>query len=519
MPSGRIGVLYQEHLLPLHPMQQGIRRLVALAAVFAVAFAAVYFIRNGPAGFTRLWSGGASSSGPDFRPERFTLPDQPPLELGDVELLARLDGEYAKLTAAVVPSVVSIDTAGVRNERLIDGLGRPRSRSVPTQGQGSGVIVSHEGHVVTNYHVVAGQQQIQVTLPSDDGKAGKTLPALLIGEDRLLDIAVLKIEGDGTKFQPLKFGDSSQVRRGQLVFAIGNPFGLGETITQGIISAVERSLSDTQRDLFQTDAAINPGNSGGPLVNLQGEIIGINSAIYTPDRANPGFQGVGFSIPANDVKDTLFSILERGRPIRGYLGVRMFDRGVVVGVGAGSPAELAGLQVNDVILSYDDQAIHDTTQLINLVQRTKIGRKVPIRVWRNGSELTMEATITESQTAVAEVPLMLQGKTRDMQETLRAIGLQVAELSTQERIRGFSGVLAVAVSPGGLAANRVLPGDLILGVNETRVSNATEFYQYLSASAAVQSTSLYLLRQGTELKVNLPVLPRKEESAEEAPNQ
>jgi serine protease Do len=500
-------------------MQQGIRRLVALVAVFAVAFAAVYFIRNGPAGFTRLWTGGASSTGPDFRPERFTLPDQPPLELGDVELLARLDGEYAKLTAAVVPSVVSIDTAGVRNERLIDGLGRPRSRSVPTQGQGSGVIVSHEGHVVTNYHVVAGQQQIQVTLPSDDGKSGKTLPALLIGEDRLLDIAVLKIESDGTKFQPLKFGDSSQVRRGQLVFAIGNPFGLGETITQGIISAVERSLSDTQRDLFQTDAAINPGNSGGPLVNLQGEIIGINSAIYTPDRANPGFQGVGFSIPANDVKDTLFSILERGRPIRGYLGVRMYERCEVVGVGAGSPAEMAGLQVNDVILSYDDQEIRDTTQLINLVQRTKVGRKVPLRVRRNGAELTMEATITESQTASAEVPLMLQGKTRDMQETLRAIGLQVAELSTQERIRGFSGVLAIAVSPDGLAANRVLPGDLILGVNETRVTNATEFYQYLSSSAAVQATSLYLLRRGTEVKVNLPVLPRKEESVEEAPKQ
>lgn len=496
-------------------MQQGIRRLVALATVFAVAFAAVYFIRNGPAGFARLWAGGTSSSGPDFRPERFTLPDQPPLELGDVELLARLDGEYAKLTAAVVPSVVSIDTAGVRNERQIGGLVRPRS--VPTQG--SGVIVSHEGHVVTNYHVVAGQQEIQVTLPSDDGKSGKTLPALLVGEDRLLDIAVLKIESDGTKFQPLKFGDSSQVRRGQLVFAIGNPFGLGETITQGIISAVERSLSDTQRDLFQTDAAINPGNSGGPLVNLQGEIIGINSAIYTPDRANPGFQGVGFSIPANDVKDTLLAIFERGRPIRGYLGVRMYERGVVVGVGAGSPAELAGLQVNDVILSYDDQEIRDTTQLINLVQRTKVGRKVPLRVRRNGTELTMEATITESQTAASEVPVTLQGRTRDMQETLRAIGLQVAELSTQERIRGFSGVLAVAVTPDGLAANRVVPGDLILGVNESRVSNATEFYHYLSASAAVQVTTLYLLRQGAEVKVNLPVLPRKEESVEDAPKQ
>src|SRR5690606_30307058 len=179
---------------------------------------------------------------------------------------------------------------------------------------GSGVIVSKEGHVVTNQHVISGQKQIQVTLYDK-----KVYPATLIGQDPQLDIAVLRIEANGAEFRPLKFGDSSQVRQGQIVFAIGNPFGLGETITKGIISAVERSLSDTQRDLFQTDAAINPGNSGGPLVNLQGEIIGINSAIYTPDRLNPGFQGVGFSIPANDVRDTLFAILERGRPIRGYL--------------------------------------------------------------------------------------------------------------------------------------------------------------------------------------------------------
>jgi len=499
-------------------MQQGLRRLMALVTVFAVAFGAVFLIRNGFSGITGLW-GQRSASDPNFRPERFTLPDKPPLELGDVELLARLDAEYAKLTEAVVPSVVSIDTAGVRRERRIDPIGRQRLRMVPTQGQGSGVIVTNEGHVVTNYHVVAGQQKIQVTLPGENGKSAKTLPAEVIGEDRLLDIAVLKIEGDGTKFQPLKFGDSTQVRRGQLVFAIGNPFGLGETVTQGIISAVERSLSDTQRDLFQTDAAINPGNSGGPLVNLQGEIIGINSAIYTPDRANPGFQGVGFSIPSNDVKDTLISILERGRPIRGYLGVRMYDGGVVIGVGPGSPAEQAGLQVNDVILSYDGQEIRDTTQLINLVQRTKVGQKVPLRVWRSGTELTMEATINESRPEVADIPQVLQPRVRDMQETLEAIGLEVTELSAQDRRNGFRGVLAVAVNRGGLAENRILPGDLIVGVNESPISNATEFYQYLAASAAVQTTSIYLVRQGRETKVDLPGLPRKEEEGTEGPKE
>ncbi|TAE76943.1 MAG: PDZ domain-containing protein [Verrucomicrobia bacterium] len=491
-------------------MQHGIRRLAALATVFAVAFAAVYLIRNGTEGLSHLLGNRAQSSGPSYRPEPFTLPDQAPLDLGDVDLLARLDAEYAKLTEAVVPSVVSIDTAGVRSERLIDGFGHQRFRSVPTQGQGSGVIVSHEGHVVTNHHVVSGQKQIQVTLHD-----GKVFPAKLIGEDRLLDIAVLKIESDGGKFQPLKFGDSSQVRRGQLVFAIGNPFGLGETITQGIISAVERSLSDTQRDLFQTDAAINPGNSGGPLVNLQGEIIGINSAIYTPDRANPGFQGVGFSIPADDVKDTLFSILSRGSPVRGYLGVRMFEGGVVVGVGSGSPAELAGLKVNDVILAYDGEQIRDTTQLINLVQRTKIGRQVQLRVWRDGAEIPLEAIVAESPGESAEIPMPPQGKTRDTQAILNAIGLEVRDLSRNERMRGFTGVVATATSPLGLARKDLRPGDLIVSVNESRVANAAEFYLYLSASAAVQTTTLHLFRQGQPMAIHLPVLPREEAPAPE----
>ncbi|MGB1130503.1 MAG: trypsin-like peptidase domain-containing protein, partial [Haloferula sp.] len=267
-------------------MNQGFRRLLSLAVVFLAAFAVVFLIRNGPDGLRRIF--GAEKRDPAYRPETFTLPERAPLKLGEVELLTRLNEEAALLTDAVVPSVVSIDTSGVRTQRLLDGYGRQLLRPVPTQGQGSGVIVTHEGHVVTNHHVVKGQQKIQITLHD-----GQSHTASLIGDDPLLDIAVLKIDGDG-KFQPLKFGDSSMVRRGQMVFAIGNPFGLGETVTQGIISALERSLSDTQRDLFQTDAAINPGNSGGPLVNLQGEIIGINSAIYRPDGANAGFQGVGF---------------------------------------------------------------------------------------------------------------------------------------------------------------------------------------------------------------------------------
>ena len=480
--------------------------MLALATVFAVAFAAVYLIRNGSEGIAGLFARGGGASGPGYRPERFTLPDRPPLDLGDVELLARLDAEYSKLTEAVVPSVVSIDTAGVRSELFPDRFGRQRIRSVPTQGQGSGVIVSKEGHVVTNQHVISGQKQIQITLYDK-----KVYPATLIGQDPQLDIAVLKIEAEGVEFRPLKFGDSSQVRQGQIVFAIGNPFGLGETITQGIISAVERSLSDTQRDLFQTDAAINPGNSGGPLVSLQGEIIGINSAIYTPDRLNPGFQGVGFSIPSNDVKDTLFAILERGRPIRGYLGLRMGEtrNGVIVGyIAPGGPAEAAGLKEGDIVLAYDGEPIRSVSQLITHVQRTRVGRAVPILVRRDGAEISLEATIAESQPEMASVS---QGKTRDPSEVLTAIGVEARDLTTEERYRGLTGVVVANVRAGSLASGRLEAGDLIVGVNQTRVTNTPEFYLYLSSTAAVQAASVQFFRDGIYMRTDLPVLPRKEE--------
>ncbi|MDP3851148.1 MAG: trypsin-like peptidase domain-containing protein [Luteolibacter sp.] len=505
-------------------MNASFRRLLALAAVFFTAFAAVSAMRTCRAGGSlRDLIPGLSKNGERFRPESFTLPDRPPLDLGDVELLSRLNDEYANLTKAVVPSVVSIDTAGVRTEKLLDLWGRTRVRRYPTQGQGSGVIVTREGHVVTNHHVIAGQQQIQVTL-----HGGKTHPARLIGEDTLLDIAVLKIDGEGP-FTPLKLGDSAQTQVGQMVFAVGNPFGLGETVTQGIISAKERSLSDNQRDLFQTDAAINPGNSGGPLVNLRGEIIGINVAIFSPDRENPGFQGVGFSIPSNDVKDALFQILERGRPIRGFLGVQMRDldpavRGAlkydgefgtaVLGVSPGSPAQAAGLQAWDVVLSYNGETIRTASQLFTLVQGTRIGDEATLEIWRKGQSLTLKTVITESGAEGATTPPPgnsgEQGRTRDPEEILQALGIEVRDLSVPERMRGYRGVVITGLAATGLAANLLQAGDLIVAVNNSRINGASEFFLHLAASAAVQDTALLILREGKTLRVIVPALPRRE---------
>jgi Do/DeqQ family serine protease len=495
-------------------MLSAFKSLFLLLIVFVVFFLLVTALRT--------WHNGSDfiSLIPSFlrksetnHPEAFTPSEKSALNLSDVEMISRLNQEYARLTQAVVPSVVSIDTAGIRTEKLMDFFGRADVRSYPTQGQGSGVIVSKEGHVITNHHVIAGQKKIRITL-----HGGKSYSATMVGEDPLLDIAVIKIDSAET-FVPLKLGDSSQVEVGQLVFAVGNPFGLGETVTQGIISAKERSLSDNQRDLFQTDAAINPGNSGGPLVNLTGEIIGINVAIYSRDRANPGFQGVGFSIPSNEVREALKQIIQRGRPIRGYLGVQMLDLdpavrlelgyvekdgSAVLDTTPGAPAAVAGLKSGDVVVSYNDEIVKDTAHLISLVQRSGIGKKIKVNVWRKGQLIALEATIKEATSAPVYSEVSMDKKTRENIEILRKVGVEVRDLTDAELALGSSGVLVTRILDQGKAMGILLPGDLILSLNNSRISGSNEFYLHLVASAAIQSTSLAVLREGKPLRLNLP---------------
>lgn len=497
-------------------MSSTIKRIASLLCVFVIFFVLVTLLKT--------WQMGGDFEAliPKFlKSEKieatasFTPRTKQALSLSDVEMLSKLNQEYAKLTQAIVPSIVSIDTSGVRTEQLIDYFGRSRIRSYPTQGQGSGVIVSKEGHIITNHHVIAGQQQIQITL-----HGGKTYNATMVGEDSLLDIAVIKINSNDT-FAPLKLGDSSLVEVGQLVFAIGNPFGLGETVTQGIISAKERSLSDNQRDLFQTDAAINPGNSGGPLVNLKGEIIGINAAIFSVDKENPSFQGVGFSIPSNDVKEALKQILERGKPIRGFLGVRMrdldattrselnYDENIgsaVYIVTPNSPAELAGLKPGDVILKYQGENIKSTRQLISLVQRSNIDEVVKIQIWRKGETIDIEAMIRESvsiQSSKVEPESKDGGINLDI---LNTAGIKVRDLSGIEARRGFGGVVTTMITPNSLASGLITPGDLIIALNNAQINNSNEFYKQVAASVPLQDTIIHLIREGQPLRVILPKL-------------
>ncbi|MES2658166.1 MAG: trypsin-like peptidase domain-containing protein [Verrucomicrobiota bacterium] len=366
------------------------RRLLALVFTFAAAIFVVAAVQT--------WYSGGSWFRKKFERKPYTLAPDTPLDPADVGLLSQLNKEYAKLTAAVVPSVVSIDTDSGGGFNLFDRRIPPNS---PPHGQGSGVIVTTEGHVLTNVHVIAGQQRIKVTL-----HGGKTYNASVVGEDNLLDIAVLKIDSNVT-FTPLKLGNSSKVQVGEIVFAVGNPFGLGETVTHGIISAKERSLSDNRRDYFQTDAMINPGNSGGPLVNILGEIIGINAAIFSANKEKPAFQGVGFSIPSNEVRDAFSQIMEHGKPIRGYLGVTLNDLdmgrretlgyrndgAIIVRVSKDSPAQMAGLQGDDIVRSVNDEAIHSMNQLLSLLQGKEVGSVIQLDIWRKGETLQIPATI------------------------------------------------------------------------------------------------------------------------------
>ncbi|MDE0596097.1 MAG: trypsin-like peptidase domain-containing protein [Roseibacillus sp.] len=488
-------------------MNEGFRRFVVLLGVFVLAFLAVFAFRRvqDGEGLFDIFKFGKKDGQENFVPESYTLSTEPALDPGDVKILARLDEEYARLTEAVVPSVVSLHTEGMKRRLMRDWFGRVFEDRYPVKGIGSGVIVSKEGHVVTNQHVTDGKTEIRVTMHD-----GKSYPAVVIGEDRALDIAVIRIKAKGREFPSLKFGDSDRVRQGQQTFAIGNPFGLGETVTRGIISAKERTLSDKQRDLFQTDAAINPGNSGGPLINIFGEIIGINVAIYSPDTVNQGFVGIGFSIPSNDVWEVFEQILSVGRATRGWLGVQSYDwepwsqketgwqeeKGAfIVDVVPKSPAFHAGLKPFDVIMSYDGMEVESRLHFFSLIQRTKIGKEVTMEVWRKRKKIKLSATVIDAEESEALVRQEPATRSATDERIIQNIGLKVQELTLLQRTRGGRGVLVTAVFPGSQAQQRnIRPGDLILRINNVSIGQPVDFYTRLVASAAVQETAVVVQR-------------------------
>ncbi len=463
-------------------MNHIVKRAVLLVGVFALALLAVQayrVLRGHPSIFQFK---GVSHR---FVPEKATFADGPAIDLSEVPSLAQVNDDMVRLVERVTPAVVSIDTKILTREPFKDQFGRLYERRQIRPGLGSGVIVTKEGHVVTNHHVIEGQRGIEVTL-----HGGRKLPATLISSDQLLDIAVLRIEGGkvGEEFPCLSFGDSDQVKVGQLAIAVGNPFGIGESVTVGRISARDRSLSDDQPDVFQTDAAINPGNSGGPLLNHVGEIIGINASIYTKDRENPGFDGIGFSIPSNDVERTLRHILQKGRPVYGYLGVNLREMndyfrkvlghaggGVLVwDVASGSPAFEAGLQPQDVVLSMNGKMVTKPDIFLNWVQRSPIGEELVLKVWRSseGKMVILRPRVGDSNAVVPS--RLLSERAAEIEMIKKRVGIKVRNLTG--RFAG-QGVMVEHLVEGGLAEEAGLRrGDLILAVDRERVALDWDFY-------------------------------------------
>ena len=345
--------------------------------------------------------------------EKFTLATAPKLSLDDVKVLAEIDAEYARLVQSVVPGVVSITSSRTVTQfgpvTVEDWfLGRQREQSSTSTSLGSGMIVSKEGHILTNHHVIANMTEVRVQLTD-----GRNFPAKLIGSDLPTDIAVLRIEAPGIEALPL--GDSDAVRVGQQVLAVGNPYGLEESVTRGIVSAKGRpSKSDSSIEFFQHDAAVNQGNSGGPLLNMRGEIVGINSQIFS---RTGGWQGISFAIPSNAAKRILGELVNNGRVLRGYLGVEMqdvnpalaqrfslpdTDGAIILGITPGSPAAHSGLQPGDVVRTVNGRRVKDTAQLRQMIWGTGAGQELELGMIRAGAAAAAKAKI-------AEMPIELSG--------------------------------------------------------------------------------------------------------------
>jgi serine protease Do len=437
---------------------------------------------------------------------------------------------FASTVQRVTPSVVNIwssrnvNTSDTRRlEPLFDDpffrrffgddlFGQsPIPRERRERSLGSGVIVTQDGYVLTNAHVVDGATDIKVSL-SDK----REFPARLIGTDPKTDLAVIKI--DRTALTPVSFGDSSKVQVGDIALAIGNPFGLGQTVTMGVISATGRGGLGIEEyeDFIQTDAAINPGNSGGALINTDGALIGINTAILSRSGGN---QGVGFAIPVNMARNVMDQIIRDGKVSRAFLGVTIqpvtpdiatafqlnkAEGALVADVAAGSPAERAGLLAGDIVLKLDGSAVADSRALQLAIGQMAPGRTVRLAVFRDGRESDFSVALGEQPREGGD-----SAADRGRSPSARVLDGVSAETLTPELARQFGipmntkGVLIRRVDPGSEAAQAGLAaGDVILEVNRNPITTLEQMNRFLSASK--DSTLLFVSREGRTRYVVIP---------------
>jgi serine protease Do len=389
------------------------------------------------------------------------------------------------------------------------GEAQPQQPERRMQSLGSGFIIDPTGLVVTNNHVIDGADEITVTLQDNT-----SLKATVVGRDETGDIALLRVKPD-KPLPAVQFGDSDAERVGDWVLAIGNPFGLGGTVTAGIVSARGRDIRQGPYDDFiQTDAAINRGNSGGPLFNMDGQVIGMNTAIYSPSG---GSIGIGFSIPANMVKAVVEQLKDFGHPRRGWLGVRIQQvtpdiaeslglheatGAMVAGVNDGGPADKAKIQNGDIILKFNGQDVKEMRSLPRIVADSDVGKSVPVVLWRDGKEVMVQATLAEKPDDVQVAAATPDSKPAGEKPTeISGLGLKLAPI-TQDMKDKFSlgadqkGVVITDVSPKGPAAERGLkPGDVVVEVQQGEVSTPADVQQKVDSVRKESRKSVLMLIQ------------------------
>ncbi|OEJ13346.1 peptidase [Brachyspira hampsonii] len=418
-----------------------------------------------------------------------------------------------------MPAVVNISTeieaGNTQEDRYADEFFRfffgdqvPRQRR-SQKSLGSGFIINEEGYVLSNYHVVKGATKIMITLYGEDGE----LPAKLIGYDEAYDLALLKIEDENRTFPYVALGDSDAIEPGEFAIAIGNPYGLNNTVTFGIVSAKGRSDvgANKYQRYIQTDVAINPGNSGGPLFNIHGQVIGINTLIYS---TSGGSIGIGFATPINLATSVMTDLKENGRVTRGYLGIYLQDidenlsRGLNVKQNSGvyvsevipdSPAAKGGLQDGDIIIEYDGERMTKSGDLFNKVATTKVGKEVNVKYLRNGRERSTKITI-EARVEDEEVVPTRQSQNNSQGSTRSWMGLDVSnitpEISQRLQIRSNErGVVVLNMTQNSKAYQYGLrPGDVIKAINGITISNTDDYDNFVKSYGNDKSFTITIKR-------------------------
>ena len=417
-----------------------------------------------------------------------------------VSISKNTPSSFADLSEKLMPSVVNISTTtiiktqtnpfpfqfppGSPFEDMFKEFGTPQERQ--SSALGSGFIIDKKGIVVTNNHVIQDAKDIIVRVNGD-----KEFKAKVIGSDPLSDIALLQLETK-EEFIPVRFGDSDKARIGDWVIAIGNPFGLGGTVTSGIISARNRSIGLSRyEDYIQTDASINSGNSGGPLFDMNGDVIGINTAIL----GRSGSIGIGFSIPSNSAKIVIDQLIKFGETKRGWLGVRIQDvtkeiadvenldkpRGALVAsVAENSPSDKAGVKAGDIILEFNGEVIQEMKQLPIIVARTEVGKKVQVKIWRNKKELIKNITLGRLETS--EDFKVTEKKKSPEESIIQNLKITVRELTKEDiKLRSLpnqiSGLVITKIDNDSPLKNSIDLNSIILEAQKKKIRNANDLSQ------------------------------------------